>query len=151
MPAAGRQASHRHRSVGAVATQYYACGFKQNGNISPQRPVFYIPGIKIDAGVIIDIITAAYLPQTGHTRLGHQVVVNVTGIAFQFSFDNRTRSYQAHLSADHVPELRKLIKAGFAQEAADAGNTRIVFQLEVTIPFCPRLLAGCQQRLQDVL
>jgi hypothetical protein len=41
---------------------YYLMGFEQNGDIGPQRPVFDIPGVKVDAGIVIDVITSADLP-----------------------------------------------------------------------------------------
>jgi hypothetical protein len=33
--------------------QYHPGGFEQNGDIGPQRPVFDIPGVKVDAGIVI--------------------------------------------------------------------------------------------------
>src|SRR5260221_8334501 len=38
----------------------------------------------------------------------------------------RARSYDRHLAAQHVQELRKLVDAGTAQKAADTGDTRVV-------------------------
>ena len=42
----------------------------------------------------------------------------------------RPRAHQAHLAADHVPELRQFVDAGAAQEATHAGDPRIVGDLE---------------------
>ena len=40
--------------------------------------------------------------------------------------DERPRADEAHLAAQHVPELRQLVEAALAQERADAGDARVV-------------------------
>src|SRR5689334_8369805 len=45
---------------------------------------------------------------------------------------NRVRpgSYQAHIPAHHIPELRKLVQTVTAENSPDPGDARIVAQLE---------------------
>ena len=44
--------------------------------------------------------------------------------------DERTRADEAHLALQHVPELRQLVDARGAQEAAHARDARVVLDLE---------------------
>src|SRR6185312_15020896 len=39
--------------------------------------------------------------------------------------DERSRADEAHLTAEHVPQLRELVQAALAQEVSDAGDARV--------------------------
>ena len=43
-------------------------------------------------------------------------------VSRQVFHQQRTRAYEAHLAADHVDELRQLVKARSPQEPADTGK-----------------------------
>src|SRR5438874_426240 len=50
------------------------------------------------------------------------------GVARQVLGQERTRSDQAHLASNHVPELRPLVETPRAKNATDAGETLRVRQ-----------------------
>src|SRR5580704_11463596 len=52
------------------------------------------------------------------------------GIGIEHVQHERARTDQAHLAHDHVKQLRQLVNAGLAQEAANASNARIILRLE---------------------
>ena len=47
-----------------------------------------------------------------------------------FVHRQRPRADQRHVALEHVPQLRQLVDAGLAEEVADAGDPRVVLQLE---------------------
>src|ERR1051326_2001627 len=51
-------------------------------------------------------------------------------VGFQILSRQRTRPYQAHVAVQYVEELRQLVNAVFAHEAADGRDSRVVADLE---------------------
>ena len=57
----------------------------------------------------------------------------------------RPRAHQAHLAPQNVPQLRQLVQAGAAQQAAhDRQHAGIVLQLEMLAPFFARARVAVQ-------
>ena len=60
-----------------------------------------------------------------------------------FPGEGRTRPNERHVAPNHVKQLGKLINAGLAQQPADRGDPRVVFELEKPLlPACRRLVLG---------
>src|SRR4051812_6806605 len=96
----------------------------------PPRPTGDVLEISFHPGIEIRTVTRADLPQAGNARL-HREPAPMPDVVFgNFLWQWRARSDEAHLAAQHVPELRQLVEAGPAQEPARTRQARIIGHLE---------------------
>src|SRR4051812_36707062 len=77
-----------------------------------------------------DVAAAAGLPDAGDPRddLEALKLKRVAGVGF-FD-DQRARADEGHIAFEHVPKLRKFIKARRAEESAKDGEARIIADLK---------------------
>jgi hypothetical protein len=78
-------------------------------------------------------------------------VAIVPAVAVAFAIDDRTGADDAHLAAQDIEQLRKLVDARLAQKRADRGDARIVAQLMVTLPLGTCGEIGFQQLAEHLL
>ena len=72
-------------------------------------------------------------------------------VLFDFGFDDRPRTNEAHLAAEDVPQLRQFVEAGLADEVADPGDPGIFLQLVIGFPFGPEGGIFREQFLQHLV
>src|SRR5215217_3066062 len=77
------------------------------------------------------VTTAADLPEAGDS--GRNARDKLFGATDLRGLDGQVRpgTDQAHLSLEHVPELRQLVEAGLAQQTPDPGHARVVLQFSM--------------------
>ena len=105
-------------------------GHEHDLDIQPKGPVLDVPNIMLDAlGNAGVSAKAVHLRPAGHTW-SHLVLHHVERHRFSELLhkegDFRARTHQAHVAADHVPQLRQLVQAQLSQEAPDPRATVIV-------------------------
>ena len=72
-----------------------------------------------------------HLPEAGDPGLGVEHAPAVPGLVLlDLVRQRRARPDQRHVASEHVPELRQLVEARLAQEAAERRHARIVGELE---------------------
>src|SRR5436190_13744905 len=76
------------------------------------------------------ILAGGDLPESRHAWLHVQPPVVVKFVAADFVNRVRTRADEAHLSTQHVPELRQFVETVPSDKTAEAGNSRAVVQLK---------------------
>ena len=108
----------------------------------------YIPVIHLHTFRIIDVTSAACLPDTCNTGANHHVFLTIFSVPGYFPPHNGPGSYEAHFPFQHVPELGEFVEAGLSKEGAALCNAGIVFQLEFFIPFRFGRRIGSQEVLQ---
>ena len=136
-------------SIGPMGKKHDANRFEEQKGIHPGRPVADVIRIQLNALFVGCVVAARYLPQARDAGFDHRIEAEIGAVFFDLFGDDRPRSDEAHVAADHVPKLRQLIEASLAQEAADAGNSRIVAELVVAFPFLFQIGIVFQILFQD--
>ena len=80
--------------------------------------------------VEVRVAAAADLPQAGDAGLHRQPAAVPQVVARDLVGERRPRADEAHLAAEHVPQLGQLVERGPPQEAADPRDARVVVELE---------------------
>ena len=97
---------------------------------SQMRPVLEVREVEPDEVVEREAGAAGDLPEAGHARK-HRVAAAVPVLEqLVVAKRQRPRPDEAHLALQHVHDLRDLVEREAPQEAADAGDTRVVADLE---------------------
>ena len=136
-------------SVGTFAPDHHTYRAHHDGEVGPDVPVVDVLTVQLDPFVVVHVIAAADLPQARQASGDTEVVLARGGvIAVQFLPNHRTGTDDAHVTAQHIPQLRQFVEAGLADEATDTGDARIVLQLEVAVPFGTRIGIRVEQMLQ---
>src|SRR5687767_6897384 len=138
--------SPRRRLVGSFPHDHGGNGRDHDPHVKPRALRFYEQTVERDAGPVADIAAAADLPEAGDSRLHGAVVTKPAAIARDLRFHDRTRADNAHLAAQHVEQLRKLIEARASQERAQRRDPRIDPELVIARPFRARRRAAREQR-----
>src|SRR5436309_11783409 len=90
--------------------------------------MIHVPEIELKSLVPTESVAAIYLCPTRDAGQ-HIVAACLLGsIAVQILHQEGTRTHQAHLSLQDVPQLRKLIQARAAKKSAKPGETLFVGQ-----------------------
>ena len=77
------------------------------------------------------VAPAIHLPEAGHTRLHAEAAfVPLSVDAFDIPHRQGSRTNQAHLALEDVEELGQLVNAETSEEFADAGDARVILDLE---------------------
>src|SRR5690606_9923447 len=104
--------------------------------------------VQCDAPPIARIVSTGHLPQAGDSRSHGEIMPNGTSILEDLFLDDRPGADQAHLALQHVPQLRQLVEARPAQQAADASDARVVLELMVKRPLCSQRRVALEQLLE---
>lgn len=121
----------------------------QQHQIQPYIPVMHVPTVHLDSFGVVDVAAAAGLPHACNAREDGVVFFDVLAVPGNFRLHDGPRSYKAHFSFQHVPELGEFVEAGFPEEGAALCDAGVVFQLEFLIPFRLRLRVRGQKVVQD--
>lgn len=73
----------------------------------------------------------AHLPKASDAGAGFVVGGDMVAVFAQLAGKQWARANNAHLSAQHIDELGKLVDAGAADDAADGGHARVVGEFEI--------------------
>jgi hypothetical protein len=125
-------------SVGASAGKYGRYSGQKQPEIKTGADVACEDAVHRDAGAIIHVASAAYLPDARQTWLDRKIAGNAMAIARNLSFNDWAWTYDTHLASQHIDELGQFIETRAAQKAAESRDTRIVAQFMVFQPFFPR-------------
>ena len=105
--------------------------FKQNLQVERQRPLIDVLHVQLHPALEWNAAAAHHLPQAGDPRLDAEAPAMPRSIeGFVVTYRQRPWTDQAHIAHKNVDELRQLVDAGFAQEAADRRDARIIANLE---------------------
>src|SRR5215216_821491 len=138
-------------SISAPAEYDAPHGTSQDHEVQPHRPVMHVVGIQFYPVGIVCVAPSADLPETrdpGPYALVHLIHCPVSGY---LRIDYGPGTYQAHFSAQDIPQLRELVEAGLAQKTPDPGNAWIVAQLKILLPFGPEVRLTLQKLVQALL
>ena len=120
-------------------------GAPEKHEIQPDAPVMHIPAVHLDALGIVDIASSAGLPHASDAGEDSVVLLDIFPIPRDFLLNDGAGSDEAHLTFEHVQELRQLIEAGLSKEGAALCDAGIVLQFEFSIPFFFRRRIGREE------
>src|SRR6516164_9816702 len=116
--------------VGSITCDNCKRSSQKDLEIQPKRPGLRISQVESDHVVEACTTPAIHLPQTCHARLQFEYTTAMPVIVhFELIRNWRAGTHKRHLTAQHVPELRKLIETRFPQESANSCYPRIVRKL----------------------
>src|SRR5580698_3135019 len=101
---------------------------RQDANIQPQTPVFHIPGVELQSLIPAEGVTAHYLSPACQTWQYLMSAALLRCVTRQVLEQQRPGPDQAHITSEHIPELRKFIEAGASQELPDASKSLLIGQ-----------------------
>jgi len=101
--------------------------------------------VEVDALVVAEVVATGHLPQAGEAGPHRQHLIHRLAIAGQLFANDWPRPDHTHLPPQHVHELGQFIEAGAAQEFAQAGDARIVLELEIVAELL-RQIGGFRQQ-----
>ena len=118
------------RLVGAGAADHGRDGLREDRDVQPDRPVLEVVEVEPDQVVEAEARAARDLPEAGHAG-EHEVALAVPGLELLVVAQRqRPRADEAHLAAEHVPELRDLVQREAPEDRADRGHARVLADLE---------------------
>src|SRR5262249_5951856 len=112
------------------AADHHGHRANQNPELPPERWPAKEADLEPAALRIVHRVPAHDLPWTGHAggEIESLALPERIGVRIEA---RRTRPDQAHVAAQHRPQLRELVDARLAQVAAESGHPRIVLEPEV--------------------
>ena len=105
---------------------------KEDLDVKPETAVVNIPHIEGEFFLPGERVAAVHLRPAGDAGAHFMSACLFWGVAVEVLHQQRAWTHQAHVTFEHVEELRQLIQAGGAQEAPKAGEALLVGQ-QVTI------------------
>src|SRR5580692_11928215 len=115
---------------GSLRREQHANRAGENAQVQAQAPVLDVSEIEVHVEFERRTVARGNLPETRDARLHIQATELVKFVVIDLIDGMRPRSNQAHVSAQHVPELRKLIEAVATDDAPDARDSGVVVNLE---------------------
>src|SRR4029079_10905309 len=126
----GTRQTTRAASVRAVPPHHRGHGACEELEVPPQRPRRRVEQVEADHLLERDLGAAVDLPEAGQAGRDRRAPAEAARDLRVLGLDEGAWADQAHLAAQDGDELRQLIERGAAQEAADAGDPRVLFDLE---------------------
>src|ERR1017187_10620677 len=105
-------------SAGAEAGQDDGHGAGEDFEVEPEGPVVDILEVEFHPLVEADLVAAADLPDAGEAGLHGEAAAMPRIVVLDLAGDGRTGTNEAHVPAENIPELGKLVNAGAAQETS---------------------------------
>src|SRR5205823_7977615 len=102
-------------------------GPQEDPEVEPQRPVLDVPGVLLEPLGPRDLVPPLNLRPAGDPGPHRQPPPVLLGVVRDLLDEVGTRTDQAHPAQDDMDELRQLVEARTAQEAAAAGDPRVVW------------------------
>src|SRR5664279_6221677 len=119
------------RSVRATPAQDGQRGARDDLDVEPHRPVLDVVEVQPHEVVEAERRAPGDLPEARDARQ-HAVAAAVPGLeALVVAQRQRARADEAHLAAQHVPELGQLVDREAAQDAADRRDAGVVADLSL--------------------
>src|SRR5262249_5283971 len=151
-----RLVAHSRLLVGllcALTTDHCRQGRNENVEIEPKGSVADVKTILGALDSEIAVAARGDLPESGETRW-HRYSKRL-----KFAIEcihvigrERARAHEAHVSPDHIPQLRQFIQTGASQKGADMRqDSRITRQLEIFLPLFAHGSVGRQHLLKPLL
>ena len=109
------------RASGSFRREQHANCAGEDAQVQPQTPVLDVGEIKVHVELKRGTVACRNLPQTRDARFHVQSPELVKFVVVDLVDRMRPRSDQAHLPAQHVPELREFVEAVAADDTADRG------------------------------
>src|SRR5579883_548028 len=134
----------RARSVASPCGQDDRDGLEDDHDVPADRPVLHIGAVERHPAVVSRVVAAADLPGTGQPGADLKVEMGVRAVHRDLVDDDRSRADDAHVAAQHVDQLGKLVQAELAQHRPDDRDARIVLELARRDPFALRIGASLQ-------
>src|SRR5579871_6328950 len=94
--------------------------------VPPQRHRVDVEQVQFHPVLESDVAAPIDLPETRQARLDGQATALPRRVALDLAWNGRARPYDAHVTAQHVVELRQLVQAELAQPLADAGQAGVL-------------------------
>src|SRR5438874_2515210 len=119
-------------SLCAPAEKHDGDGLDEDPQVEERGPVVNVFEVERDPAVEAgDVVAPADLPEAGDAGL-HAESAAVSGgfDALDLVHRERSRTDEAHVAFEDVPELSEFVERGLAEEASDAGHARILFHFE---------------------
>ena len=107
----------------------------EDPKVEPEAPVVDVPDVERELFLPREPVPSAHLGQAGQAGRDLVAARLLGGVALEVLRQQRARTDQRHVAAQHVPELRQLVEAGGAEPAADGRQARVVAR--------PRPRASC--------
>ena len=100
-------------------------GLDQHGKIEPQRPMARVIEVAGDARRVAHIVAAAHLP---HPRQppSPEALARMAAVALDLHGNRRSWPHQAHVAQQDIEQLRQLVEARLAQDAAKAADPWVI-------------------------
>lgn len=105
-------------------------GPEQDPEVVPERPVLAVLEVKVHPFAEAQGVAAIDLRKAGNARHALKAEVVQVGVLGDLVRELGPGADEAHVAPEHVDELGQLVYAGAAEKGANAGNARIVRQLE---------------------
>src|SRR5258708_24818789 len=102
----------------------------KDAQVQAQTPVFDVGKVKMHVEFERQTIPRRNLPETRDPGFNVKAPELVKFVMVDVVDRMRTRPNQAHLLAQHIPELRQLIEAVAADNSTDTGDSGVVVDLE---------------------
>src|SRR5438270_13782162 len=117
-------------SVGSVSGEDAWDGAQQNLPVEREGPVVDVLHVHLHPGFEIHVVAARNGPQTRETGAHAETPPLPREVTLHFVGDGGPRSYQRHVAAQDVPQLRPFVDGELSQIPADRGEARIAGDLE---------------------
>src|ERR1017187_4668105 len=117
------------RLAGAEAGQDDGDGASEDFQVEPEGPVVDVLEVELHPLIEADLVAATDLPDAGQTRFHGKAAAMPWVVVLHLGRDGRPGSDEAHVADENIPELRKLVDAGAAQEMPERSDARVVLHL----------------------
>ena len=114
------------READAIAPCDDCDGAPKNAQVEPQRSVLDVPNVKREAIVPAEGVPAVDLGPTGEARAHFVASGFLCGVSGEVRGGQRSGTDEAHLAAQHVPQLGKFVKARGAQPTAEPREALLI-------------------------
>src|SRR5437660_3291525 len=117
-------------SVGADAVEHDPHSAGEDLQIHPKREAGHVLPVVLHPLLEAAVRPTSHLPKTGDPWLHRETNRVREAVLLHLARQRRSRTYQAHLPPEDVQQLRQLVQAGTAKNAADPSHPRIAAHLE---------------------
>src|SRR5580704_13479097 len=116
--------------AGAAAREDHGQRLQDELEVLPQAPVIDVLHVQVHPLLERDLIATAHLPDARQAGSNGKPPA-LPGLVLRDLYgDRRARTHDAHLAAEDIDELGKLVDAVLADETADPGDARVTAHLE---------------------
>src|SRR5450759_2496354 len=114
----------------ALAREHRRDGPGDDLEVEPERPAVDVLEILLDPVIELGMAAGSDLPEARHPRLHLVSPAMPDFVLDHLARERGSRSNQAHLPTQHVPQLRKFVERRPAKEPPDTGHARVTLHLE---------------------